>query len=200
MSHLHPTPPKYCLSAYPIINPLAHIYTYTVFCPLEVSYFSTASLASFGSPPALSLSGFMTQRHGRALLVMFCPIFLSPFRGKCCGRGLDGSVLTRLPWKEEKSEWETEERTDRVYMYIVIIQEMACLLMQQQQIYSLASSCRLSGWGEEWWTRRSQADKQMDRQTIREEWWPDDAEGDCEGMDGHGGESSVPQTNNQTSS
>lgn len=41
-----------------------------------------------------------------------------------------------------------------------------------------------------------------DRQTDRQLQRSDDLtiEGDCEGIDGHGGKSSVPQTDNQTSS
>lgn len=37
------------------------------------------------------------------------------------------------------------------------------------------------------WMWKGVMDRQISRQTdIREEWWPDDAEGDCEGNDGYG--------------
>ncbi len=159
MRHLYPTPPKYCLSAHPIINPLTHTYTSTVFRPRGVSYFFSQSLSPASVSPLL-LSVFKASWlkhtlnkvgsktaltcHGRAFLVMFCPIFLSAFRSQCCGRALDGFVLTRLPQKDKKRQWE-RERTVWVDMYIIIIIHGALCLFMQQQIYGVTSTCHWSG-------------------------------------------------------
>lgn len=117
----------------------SHVYIFALFLSLGASYSFTASASSLALPLLVSVSGLPTQIHakqsqfkscpdmpwhGRALSVMFCPIFLSPFRSKCCGRALSGFVLTRVLQKEQKRRVRDrrEEECKNVFTTVLSVQ------------------------------------------------------------------------------